>query len=161
MDVPKAPVTQRLTRAEDIASLSFTDGMASVMVAAPILRRIRFKNARREDSPRLRAVIRSIRREGYLPRDPIICRIGQKGRWVVVDGGHRLTAARRVMDEWWPNLFGRKVRDVYFLLFETPRSWAKSGRPPAAGPKPVRAPGAFGPGAAEAGRAERDAVSAR
>lgn len=86
---------------------------------------IRFKNDRRERSERLRRVERSIRNRGYVPVDPIIARIGQKGRWVVVDGGHRLTAARRVSREFWSNLFGRKVYSLYFLLYETPRSWRK------------------------------------
>jgi hypothetical protein len=131
---------QHLRTADDIARIRFDDGMAAVMVPAEMLETIRFKNAEREDSPRLRAVIESIRRWGYRPRDPIICRIGQKGRWIVVDGGHRLTAARRVARAFWPNLFGRKVRDVYFLLFETPRSWRKTSRPAAAGPAPVPAP---------------------
>jgi hypothetical protein len=130
------PAVQRLRVPADLATIRFTDGVAAVMVPAVLLEHIRFKNAEREDSPRLRAVTDSIRRWGYRPTDPIICRIGQKGRWIVVDGGHRLTAARRVARSFWANLFGRKVGDLYFLLFETPRSWRKSGRPEAAGPAP-------------------------
>lgn len=129
---------QRVRRREDIAALSFRDGVAAVMVDGRLLNRIRFKNQKREPSPRLDAVTRSIRRWGYQPRDPIVCRIGQKGRWIVLDGGHRVTAARKVNQECWTNLFGRKVRDVYFLLYEGERSWRKSGRPEAAGPKPGR-----------------------
>jgi hypothetical protein len=136
----RAPPIQRLREAADLERIRFTDGVAAVMAPAELLEVIRFKNDRREDSPRLRAVETSIRRWGYQARDPVICRIGQKGRWIVVDGGHRLTAARRVARSWWANLFGRKVRDVYFLLFETPRSWRKSGRPEAAGPAPDRPP---------------------
>ncbi len=136
----RAPPVQRLREAADLERIRFTDGVAAVMAPAELLEVIRFKNDRREDSPRLRAVETSIRRLGYQARDPIICRIGQKGRWIVVDGGHRLTAARRVARSWWANLFGRKVRDLYFLLFETPRSWRKSGRPEAAGPAPGPAP---------------------
>ena len=135
-----APTIQRIRRKSDIARLRFDDGMAAVMVPGRMLSKIRFKNEVREDSPRLKAVERSIRRWGYQPRDPIVCRIGQKGRWIVVDGGHRLTAARRVAGGFWTNLFGPKVRDVYFVLFESERSWAKSGRPEAAGPPPARDP---------------------
>jgi hypothetical protein len=120
-----APRVQRIRCAEDLGGIVFADGMAAVEMPAKLLPHIRFKNDARETSPRLAAVARAIRRDGFVPRDPIVCRIGQKGRWVVVDGGHRLTAARQVMGEFWTNLFGPKVRDLYFLLFETPRSWSK------------------------------------
>jgi len=133
---PSPPSMQRIRHKTDIAKLVFRDGVAAVMVDGRLLSRIRFKNHKREDSPRLDAVARSIRRWGYQPRDPIVCRIGQKGRWIVLDGGHRLTAARRINKECWTNLFRRKVRDVYFLLYEGERSWAKSGRPEAAGAPP-------------------------
>jgi hypothetical protein len=138
---------QRVRSAEDLAGIAFVDGMAAVEMPFALTRCIQFKNDRREPSPRLEAVEDSIRRLGYRPLEPIICRIGQKGRWVVVDGGHRLTAARKVDGEFWTNLFGRKVGDLYFLLFETPRSRTKlkpkatepgvsEGAPPAAPPPP-------------------------
>jgi hypothetical protein len=136
---------QRVRAAEDLARIEFVDGMAAVEMPFALTRCIQFKNDRREDSPRLQAVEGSIRRLGYRPLEPIICRIGQKGRWVVVDGGHRLTAARKIDGELWTNLFGRKVRDLYFLLFETPRSRAKlkprddavsAAAPPPAHPQP-------------------------
>jgi hypothetical protein len=116
---------QRVRTVEDLARIEFVDGMAAVEMPFALTQCIQFKNERREDSPRLEAVEDSIRRLGYRPLEPIICRIGQKGRWVVVDGGHRLTAARKVDGEFWTNLFGRKVGDLYFLLFETPRSRTK------------------------------------
>jgi hypothetical protein len=56
-----------------------------------------------------------------------------------------MTAARALDGEFWPNLFGRRVRDLYFLLFETPRSRAKlrpggkavsAAAPPAPPPRP-------------------------
>ena len=103
--------------------------MAAVEVPVELLRHIEFKNDERFDSPRLDAVERSIRDRGFVPTDPIIARIGQKGKWVIVDGGHRLTAARQVAEEFWTNLLKRKVRTLYFLLFETERSWLKVGRP--------------------------------
>ncbi|MCI4665443.1 MAG: ParB/RepB/Spo0J family partition protein [Neomegalonema sp.] len=90
-----------------------------------MLRKIRFKNAKRIGGPRLNAIVRSIRDRGYLPTDPIIARIGQKGKWVIVDGGHRLTALKLLLKSFWGRLMGRKYGNVYFLLFETERSWAK------------------------------------
>ncbi len=156
---------QRVASAADLARIRFVDGMAAVEMPYPLLRLVQFKNDHREDSPRLRALLRAIRREGYRPVEPIICRIGQKGRWVVVDGGHRLTAARKVDGEVWTNLFGRKVRDLYFLLFETPRSGAKL-KPKAAkaaqagaGTEPGTETGA-GAGAAAGAAAGAGAVSA-
>lgn len=140
MEGETAQSVQYLRSADDIDGIVFEDGMAAVEVPLELLSQIRFKNHKRFDSPRLSAVIRSVRDRGYLPTDPIIARIGQKGRWIIVDGGHRLTAARRVSREFWTNLFGAKVRTLYFLLFETERSWAKVGRPGVArlAPMPVQ-----------------------
>lgn len=121
---PSLSIQNIETRA-DLERIAFVDGVAAVMVAVGVLKHIRFKNHKREDSPRLRSVKDSIRRNGYNAQDPIIARIGQKGRWIIVDGGHRLTAARQVSREFFTNLFGRKVRHLYFILFTTPRSWAK------------------------------------
>lgn len=112
----------------------FDDGVAAVEVPIEVVRGLRLKNHERQDSPRLDNVTRSIRDRGYLPTDPIIARVGQRGKWVIVDGGHRLTAAQRVADEFWTNLFDQKVHNLYFLLFETERSWTKVKRPPGAGP---------------------------
>ncbi|MEL6977698.1 MAG: ParB/RepB/Spo0J family partition protein [Pseudomonadota bacterium] len=109
----------------DLGRIAFVDGVAAVEVPVELLAHIRFKNADRQPSPRLDAVARSIRDRGFIPTDPIIARIGQKGRWIIVDGGHRLTAARAVSAEFWSNLLQKKVRTLYFLLFETERSWSK------------------------------------
>ena len=79
-----------------------------------------FKNEARGDSVRLDEVMRSIRRDGYNNAEPIVVRLGRRGRWVIVDGGHRLTAARRVSKELFTNLFGAKVRTISFLLYRTP-----------------------------------------
>lgn len=127
---------QRLRKVEDIDKITFEDGMAAVEVPVELLRHITFKNDERGESPRLDAVERSIRDRGFVPTDPIIARIGQKGRWIIVDGGHRLTAARHVAEEFWTNLIQRKVSTLYFILYETERSWRKIGRPEAAGPSP-------------------------
>ncbi|MCI4660477.1 MAG: ParB/RepB/Spo0J family partition protein [Neomegalonema sp.] len=110
---------------EDINGIAFEDGIAAVEVPVELLPDLPLKNDFRGPSIRLQAVEASIRDKGFTPLEPIIARIGQKGRWIVVDGGHRLTAARSVSREFWTNLFGPKIRTLYFLLFETPRSWGK------------------------------------
>ena len=123
----RSPSVQYVRSAEDLEHIIFTDGVAAVEAPADLLRQIRFKNAKRKGGPRLDAVVRSIRDRGYVPVDPIIARIGQKGKWVVVDGGHRLTALKLLLKSFWSRLFGRKFGNVYFLLFETERSRAKMG----------------------------------
>ncbi len=116
---------QYLSQPADLGRIRFVDGIAAVEVAWPLIRHIRFKNDVRECSPRLERVLSSIRANGFVPVDPIVAMIGQKGKWIVVDGGHRLTAARMVAEEWLTNLFEQKVRSLYFLLYTTPRSWRK------------------------------------
>ncbi|MEM6905019.1 MAG: ParB N-terminal domain-containing protein [Pseudomonadota bacterium] len=115
----------RVREVADLERIPFRDGVAAVEVPAELLDELRFKNEVREDSARLRAVEASIRNRGFVPVDPIVARIGRKGKWVVVNGGHRLTAIRHVMRDWWANLFGRKVRTVYFLLYADDLSWTK------------------------------------
>jgi hypothetical protein len=93
---------QHLGKARDLQAITFADGLATVSVDATLLRKIRFKNARRHDARRVAELRRRIAAHGYIPTTPVICRIGQKGKWVVVDGGHRLTALRQ--------LYGRNPR---------------------------------------------------
>lgn len=119
------PAIQRVTTPEELERIVFTDGLAAVTMPVEMLAHISFKNDHRENSPRLERLERSIMQRGFVPLEPIVVRIGQKGKWVVVDGGHRLTAARRINASWWRNLFSKKVGDLYFLLFTGPRSWAK------------------------------------
>ncbi len=126
-----APSVQYVRTKEDLDRITFTDGVAAVEAPVELLRSIRFKNHKRGDGPRLDAILRSIRDRGYRPTDPIVARIGQKGKWVIVDGGHRLTALRRIAKSLWSRLFGRKLGTVYFLLFETDRSWTKLEGDPA------------------------------
>ena len=40
--------------------------------------------------------------------------------FVLVDGGHRLTAARKVAEEWLSNLFSEKVHYISCLVSEGP-----------------------------------------
>ena len=116
------PSVQVVRSAEDLANVSFYRDMALIEVPVEALDSLPLKNDDREDDPRLKSVIQSIRSDGYNNMSPIKVRIGRRGNWVVVDGGHRLTAARKVAREFWPNLFGRKVRSLSFLVFRTPLS---------------------------------------
>ncbi len=121
----RAPRVQVLRRIEDIERIEYTDGLAAVEVPVALLDELPLVNDARMDGPRLVRLMRSIRAKGFTPSDPVICRIGMKGRWVVVDGGHRLTAAKLIAREFWTNLFGPKIDRIYFLLFTTPGSWRK------------------------------------
>lgn len=125
MEKSRQPGIQVIREARDLDEIAFHDGLAAVEVPFSLLGHIPFAGETRERGPRLERVVRSIRRKGYRPVDPIICRIGMKGRWVVVDGGHRITAARQVGREWWSNLCRPKVTRLYFLLFTTEGSWSK------------------------------------
>ncbi|MEL6196520.1 MAG: ParB/Srx family N-terminal domain-containing protein [Pseudomonadota bacterium] len=136
-NITKAPAMQRVQTVNDLYDIAFSqDGLAAVEVPFAMLPCLPLVGAERNVSPRLDAVVASMRRRGYQANDPIICRIGMKGRWVVVDGGHRITAARIVGEEFWANLFGRHVRSLYFLLFTTPDSWSKL-RPRNVAPTPA------------------------
>jgi hypothetical protein len=126
---PPAAPTQRLKQAEDAGAIEFVDDVANVEVPIEVLDQLPLKNADRSDGPRLRRVLRSIRRHGYDNFESVRVRIGRRGRWVVHDGGHRLTAARRVAGELMANLFRRKVRFVRFFLFKTPISNSRIGEP--------------------------------
>jgi len=110
---------------EDLAAVTFTDGMAAIEVPAHALHLLPFKNHTRGNDPRLKAVLNQIRWHGYNNANPIIVRLGRRGRWVVTDGGHRLTAAMKVRGEFLTNLFGEKVKSIYFLLYRTPLSESK------------------------------------
>jgi len=125
----RVPRVQYIRKVQDLYDIRFSsDGLAAVEVPFRLLDTLPLVGEKREMGPRLAALVESIRRRGYMPTDPIICRIGMKGRWVVVDGGHRITAARIVGREFWSNLFGPKVRTLYFLLFTTEGSWIKLRR---------------------------------
>ena len=118
----KWPDIQRVTGVDDFDKIEFVDDMAMIEVPVECLDNLPFKNADRSKSARLRAVERAIRVRGYDSLQPVIARLGRRGRWVIVDGGHRVTAARRVSKEFFTNLFGRKVRNLHFLLYRTPLS---------------------------------------
>lgn len=125
-----APKVFRVRTEADLDRIPFENGMAAVEVPAHLLDKLELKHAERGDSPRLRALEKSIRDRGFQPIEPITARIGRKGRWIVINGGHRLTAARHVMKEFWANLFGQKVQTFYFILFTNPESWSKTPPPP-------------------------------
>jgi len=118
----KVQDTQYVDSAQAVKSITFDDDMAAIEVPIEALDLLPLKNDARCDDPRYRAVLSRIRWQGYNNADPVIVRLGRRGRWVVVDGGHRLTAARQVDGEFFTNLYGRKVRSIYFLLYRTPLS---------------------------------------
>ncbi len=129
MTKPPIPGVQRVESAADLDRVQFYNDMAQIEVPAWALDKLPFKNEERGNSERLESVMRSIRRHGYESASPIIVRLGRRGRWVVVDGGHRLTAARRVAHEFFTNIFGAKVRSVQFLLYRTPLTNSRLGEP--------------------------------
>lgn len=125
LQLSRVPRLQQIRRPEDLDNIEFVDGIAEVEVPIEMLDLVPLKHQERLDSPRLAAVLRSVRSKGYSSLEPIVCRIGAKGRWIVVDGGHRITAAQRVSREFFSNLWGNKVGDLTFLLFQTPMSYTK------------------------------------
>lgn len=125
--VSRPPPLTRITRREDLAEITFVDDVAEVEVPVHLIGILPLKHHERLDSPRLDAVVRSIRRQGYSSLAPIVCKIGARGRWVVMDGGHRLTALRMVSRSLWTRLFRRDLGDVTFVLYRTDRSDTKPG----------------------------------
>jgi hypothetical protein len=123
------PGLQWVETATDLDHVEFYEDMAEIEVPVTALDTLPFKNEDRGDSVRLEEVMRAIRRDGYNNAEPIIVRLGRRGRWVVVDGGHRLTAARRVSREILTNLFGRKVQTIHFLLYRTPLTNTRLNEP--------------------------------
>jgi hypothetical protein len=139
---------QRIETVADLDNIAFDHGLATVEVNADLLPSIAFKNARRGDAARVAALMRRIEDHGYIPLNPVICRIGRKGKWVVVDGGHRLSALkllyatswRRRLASWlrargWSILEGAARRlngpptRIYAILFLGPRSKSKPKAP--------------------------------
>ena len=129
MSVSRIPSIQWVESESDLDRLEFYEDMAEIEVPIASLSKLPFKNEDRGDSERLRYVMRAIRRDGYNNAEPIIVRLGRRGRWVVVDGGHRLTAVRRISQEFFTNLFGPKVKTVHFLLYRTPLTNSRLGEP--------------------------------
>lgn len=125
IEVKNPPKLHRVRRLDDLSEIEFVDGLAEVEVPIELIDQLPLKHDVRNESPRLETVMRSIRAKGYSSLDPIVCRIGAKGRWVVIDGGHRLTAAQRVSKELWTNLWRRDLGDITFFLYETDTSNSK------------------------------------
>ncbi len=132
IEIKRPPKLQRIRSAEDLDRIEFVDGIAEVEVPVELLELLPLKHDERSDSPRLDAVERSIRAKGYSSVAPIVCRIGPLGRWVVVDGGHRLTAVERVAKDFWTKFWRRDLGDITFILYETESSYSKlsNGRKP-------------------------------
>lgn len=124
-----APKLFRVHSEADLERIPFENGVAAVEIPAELLDKLHLKHADRGMSPRLKALERSIRAHGYQPLEPITARIGRRGRWIVINGGHRITAARHIQKEFWTNLFGPKVKTLYFILFTNDESWSKTKMP--------------------------------
>lgn len=124
----KAPPIQYVSRREQLSQIQFQDGLAAVELSAELLDDVPMRNDLREPSPRLTRLEQAIRDHGFRPTEPIVARIGRLGRWVILDGGHRITAAKKISKETMTNLFGPKIRTLYFLLFQGPNSYAKLKR---------------------------------
>ncbi|MEM6488772.1 MAG: hypothetical protein AAF677_10990 [Pseudomonadota bacterium] len=126
-----APPIQRIATVNDLYEIRFSaDGLAAVEVASALLDCLPLVGAERSGGPRLTALVELIRRRGFRSDDPIVCRIGMRGRWVLMDGGHRITALRILRRDWLARLFGPRIDTLYFLLFTTPDSWCKLRPPP-------------------------------
>jgi len=123
--VLRAPKWQVLRSINDLDKIEYIDGLAEVEVPIELVGKLPLKNHERVDSPRLRTLMAAIRARGYSSMEPIVVRIGRAGRWVVVDGGHRLTAAQLVAREYWANLFSPKVGRLSFLVYKTPLSYSR------------------------------------
>ncbi|MDX2288963.1 MAG: ParB N-terminal domain-containing protein [Hyphomicrobiaceae bacterium] len=121
----QVPKLHRLKDPADVHGIEFVDGVAEVEVPIELLDHVPIKNYERSDSPRLQAVLKAMRNDGYSSIEPIVARVGALGNWVVIDGGHRITAARIVSREFFTNLWGQKVGDLTFILFQTPMSYSK------------------------------------
>jgi len=124
--VMRAPKWQVLRSINDLDKIEYVDGLAEVEVPIELVGKLPLKNHERVDSPRLRTLMAAIRARGYSSMEPIVVRIGRAGRWVVVDGGHRLTAAQHVAREYWANLFSPKVGRLSFLVYKTPLSYSRT-----------------------------------
>jgi stage III sporulation protein SpoIIIAA len=133
------PGVQWVQNLDDLSKVRFYNDMAEIEVPVSALESLPFKNEDRGESGRLEKVMQSIRRHGYNNFDPVIVRLGRRGRWVIVNGGHRVTAARKVAKEFWANLFGQKVKTVHFLLFKTPLTNSRLNEP-----EESQSPGAHG-----------------
>ena len=127
MDHNKALDVQRISCADDLENLRFFNDMAAVEVPIELLGVLPLKNEARGNSERLEHVEEAIRRDGFDCLEPIVVRIGRRGRWVIENGGHRITAARSVSQEFWTNLWRQKVRYLYFLVYRTPISNSRPG----------------------------------
>ncbi|MDX2257337.1 MAG: ParB N-terminal domain-containing protein [Hyphomicrobiaceae bacterium] len=125
LNLKGVPPLTRIRHPDDIHAIEFVDGVAEVEVPIELIDHVPIKNFERLDSPRLQAVVKSIRQNGYSSLAPIVCRVGALGNWVVMDGGHRITAARLVAREVLTNLWGQKVGDLTFILYQTPMSYSK------------------------------------
>lgn len=106
---------------EDLKYITFVNGIAEVDVPARLLGSLPLIGAERPETERLHRLMRIIRRKGYGGAPRIVVQVDAQGQWLVIDGGHRITAARRIAREFWTNLPSPKVINVHFLLHQCRR----------------------------------------
>lgn len=130
-DMPeeKSPGVQWVASEDDLRKIVFVDDMAEIEIPVEALDDIPFTNMERVESDRLRVVERSIRDRGYDNFDRVVARLGRRGRLSIVNGGHRLTAARNVSKEFWTNLLRPKVKTIQMIVFRTANSGSMIGVP--------------------------------
>lgn len=97
-------------------------GFAEVDLTLDQIRKLHLVNDDRvteRENPRFWRLVNAIRDHGYSSSDPL--RIFYlDGTFVLIDGGHRLNAARKVAEEWLSNLFREKVHYISCLVTPGP-----------------------------------------
>lgn len=111
------PPARLIRSLDDLKTLDFVDGVAEVDVPIELVDQLPLIGEERPDTERLRRLVEIIRRDGYGGGPRIVIQLDHAGNWSIIDGGHRVTAARQVAREFWPNLFGRKVTTLQFVLY--------------------------------------------
>lgn len=107
---------------EDLDRIAFVDGIAEVDVPIRFLDVLPLVGEKRPETERLNRLMRIIRSQGYGGEPRIVVQVDAKGCWAVIDGGHRITAARRIAKEFWTNIIFPKVITLHFILHQYIRS---------------------------------------
>lgn len=112
------PPVKMMHSVRDLGQIEFANGVAEVDVPIELLDQLPLVGDERPDTERLERLMRDIRKQGYGGEPRIVIQLDGAGRWIVIDGGHRITAARRIAREFWSNLFSRKVTMLHFVIHQ-------------------------------------------
>ena len=107
---------------EDLNRIAFVDGVAKVDVPVRFLDALPLIGEERPETERLYRLMRIIRNKGYGGEPRIVIQIDANGHWAVIDGGHRITAARRIAREFLTNLIAPKIINLHFILHQRMRA---------------------------------------